>query len=55
MKALPLLLFGGLGVSSGFLALTLPETLNTKLPDTVREAEDIGKKQKKVPPTEDTN
>lgn len=43
MSALPLILFGGLSIISGVLALLFPETLNTTLPDTVEEAENIGK------------
>ncbi|PSN47342.1 Organic cation transporter protein [Blattella germanica] len=47
MESLPLLLFGGMSVLSGLLALYFPETLNVKLPDTVGEAEKIGKKNRK--------
>nr|CAD7429241.1 unnamed protein product [Timema monikensis] len=43
MESLPLLLFGGMSLLSGALALFFPETLGTKLPDTVEEAENIGK------------
>nr|CAD7445168.1 unnamed protein product [Timema bartmani] len=43
MESLPLLLFGGMSLLSGALALLFPETLRTKLPDTVEEAENIGK------------
>lgn len=43
MPALPLILFGGLSIISGLLGFLLPETLNTTLPDTVEEAENIGK------------
>jgi len=43
MAALPLILFGGLSLISGAMALLFPETLNTTLPDTVEEAENIGK------------
>lgn len=43
MPALPLILFGSLSLLSGLLALQFPETLNTILPDTVEEAENIGK------------
>lgn len=35
-------MFGGSAISSGLLVLLLPETHNTKLPDTVEEAVDIG-------------
>lgn len=50
MEALPLILFGAISVSSGLLILACPETLNTKLPDTIEEAENIGQKEtKKVP------
>ncbi|GFR84862.1 solute carrier family 22 member 13 [Elysia marginata] len=40
-KALPLLVFGVCGLVSGMLCLLLPETGNGKLPDTVREAEQL--------------
>lgn len=36
-----MLLFGGVAVVAGVLALKLPETLNTKLPETVDEAESL--------------
>lgn len=41
---LPLLLFGIVAFISGVLAGFLPETLGKKLPDTIEEAENIGKK-----------
>lgn len=41
---LPLLIFGTFAFISGLLAATLPETLGQKLPDTIEEAENIGKK-----------
>jgi hypothetical protein len=44
LESLPLLLFGGISVVSGLFSLSFPETLNSKLPDTVREAENIGNK-----------
>ncbi|KDR22929.1 Organic cation transporter protein, partial [Zootermopsis nevadensis] len=44
-KALPFFLFGGISVASGLLILLIPETLNQKLPDTVEEAENLGKRQ----------
>lgn len=43
MPSLPLILFGSMGVIAGLLSLIFPETLGTKLPDTVWEAEKIGK------------
>ncbi|XP_020284264.1 solute carrier family 22 member 5-like isoform X2 [Pseudomyrmex gracilis] len=43
MPSLPLILFGSMGVAAGVLSLIFPETLGTKLPDTVCEAENIGK------------
>lgn len=42
---LPLLLFGTVAFISGLLATMLPETLGQKLPDTIEEAENIGKKR----------
>ncbi|KAG7205279.1 hypothetical protein KM043_007284 [Ampulex compressa] len=47
MPELPLILFGCMGVSAGLLSLTFPETLGTKLPDTVWDAENIGKTRTK--------
>lgn len=44
---LPLILFAGMSTLSGLLSLFFPETLNVKLPDTIREAEEIGKKRGK--------
>lgn len=44
MESLPLILFGTMSVTSGLLVLFFPETLNTKLPDTIEEAEVIGRK-----------
>ncbi|XP_068617258.1 organic cation transporter protein-like [Battus philenor] len=38
---LPSVLFGATALIAGALMLTTPETLNTKLPDTIREAEHI--------------
>lgn len=34
------MIFGGMAALSGFLVLTLPETNNLKLPDSLKEAED---------------
>lgn len=43
MDSLPLILFGSVGIIAGLSSLNLPETLGMKLPDTVYEAEHIGK------------
>lgn len=40
---LPLLIFGSTAGISGVLALMLPETLGTKLPNSIKEAEEIGR------------
>lgn len=45
---LPLLLFGTVAFISGLLAIWLPETLGKKLPDTIEEAENIGKRSSKI-------
>lgn len=42
--SLPLLLFGSISIVSGLLVLRFPETLNTNLPDTIEEAEQLGRK-----------
>lgn len=42
MKSLPLLLFGGTAFTSGILVLSFPETLDSKLPDSINEAVQIG-------------
>ena len=36
-RAVPLVIFGGLGVLAGLLALSLPETLHRNLPDTMKD------------------
>nr|KAI8758146.1 organic cation transporter protein-like [Biomphalaria glabrata] len=41
---LPLLIFGGASIFAGLLALLLPETANQKLPDTVEDAKNFGRK-----------
>ncbi|GAB1866276.1 Solute carrier family 22 member 21 [Camponotus japonicus] len=43
MPSLPLILFGSMSMIAGMLSLIFPETLGTKLPDTVWEAENIGR------------
>ncbi|XP_052741135.1 solute carrier family 22 member 7-like [Bicyclus anynana] len=45
---LPSLLFGGMAAIAGLLALTQPETLGCKLPDTLEEAEAIGTPSLKI-------
>lgn len=43
-RSLPLTLFGIIAFVGGILTLFLPETLNTKLPETVEDAENLGRK-----------
>ncbi|CAG9763142.1 unnamed protein product [Ceutorhynchus assimilis] len=43
-RPLPLLIFGSLALIGGIMSLTLPETLNRKLPETFEEGENFGKK-----------
>nr|KAG5711190.1 hypothetical protein BaRGS_004834 [Batillaria attramentaria] len=52
-RALPLIVFGGLAVTAGLLSLMLPETLHRKLPDTLEEAANFGKKEKVTEDRED--
>lgn len=47
---IPSMMFGGMGILSGFLVLTQPETLGTKMPNTLAEAEALGKPESKVEP-----
>ena len=42
-KALPLIVFGGLSVIAGLLALILPETSGRVLPETIDDAVNFGK------------
>lgn len=44
LPALPNMLFGAAGILTGILILFNPETLGKKLPDTIDEAKDLGKK-----------
>uniref|UniRef100_A0A6P7G0L1 Organic cation transporter protein-like n=1 Tax=Diabrotica virgifera virgifera TaxID=50390 RepID=A0A6P7G0L1_DIAVI len=46
---LPLLVFGTCAFIGGLMSLVLPETLNKKLPETMEEGEQFGKKKKKIP------
>ena len=41
--ALPSLVFGILSVVAGIFALSLPETLNKKLPETITDAKNFGR------------
>ncbi|KAI5633319.1 hypothetical protein NE865_13928 [Phthorimaea operculella] len=43
-QGIPSLMFGAMGLLSGLLVLTQPETLGAKMPDTLAEAEAIGRK-----------
>ncbi|XP_049865251.1 solute carrier family 22 member 3-like [Pectinophora gossypiella] len=45
---LPSILFGCMGLISGLLILTQPETLGSKLPDTLAEAENLGTPESKL-------
>ena len=42
-KPLPSVIFGVFSIVSGGLSLLLPETLNMKMPDTIADAEEIGR------------
>lgn len=48
---IPSMMFGAMGVLSGLLVLTQPETLGTKMPDTLAEAEALGRPESKLNPT----
>ncbi|KAF5303517.1 hypothetical protein FQR65_LT08216 [Abscondita terminalis] len=45
-KPLPLTLFAAMSLVAGFTSLLFPETMNIKLPDTIEQAENIGKLSK---------
>ncbi|XP_014357110.2 organic cation transporter protein [Papilio machaon] len=47
-ESLPSVLFGSFALVSGCLIFTTPETLGTKLPDTMEEAEQLSKKKTKT-------
>ncbi|KAG6440877.1 organic cation transporter protein [Manduca sexta] len=44
-ESLPSVLFGSFALLSGVLIFTTPETLGTKLPDTIEDAEQLGKQK----------
>lgn len=45
---IPSVMFGAMGLLAGVLVLTQPETLGCKMPDTLAEAEAIGRQKKKT-------
>lgn len=45
---IPSMMFGGMAVLSGLLVLTQPETLGSKMPNTLAEAEALGEPNSKV-------
>ncbi|XP_075975366.1 organic cation transporter protein-like [Anticarsia gemmatalis] len=47
-EELPFVLFGSMALLSGLLIFLTPETLGTKLPDTLEEAEKLGLKDNKI-------
>lgn len=47
-QALPLILFGVLGLTAGAMTLLLPETKGVSLPETIEEAENLGKRKSKA-------
>ncbi|XP_023935647.2 organic cation transporter protein-like [Bicyclus anynana] len=47
---IPSMMFGGMGILSGLLVLTQPETLGTKMPDTLAEAEALGRPESMLQP-----
>ncbi|KAJ8716903.1 hypothetical protein PYW07_003530 [Mythimna separata] len=50
---LPSVLFGATALVAGALMLTTPETLNTRLPDTIREAEQLARSPQPAPAKDD--
>nr|AAB19097.1 LX1 [Mus musculus] len=47
-QALPLILFGVLGLTAGAVTLLLPETKGVALPETIEEAENLGRRKSKA-------
>ncbi|XP_026744635.1 organic cation transporter protein-like [Trichoplusia ni] len=47
-QGIPSVMFGAMGILSGILVLTQPETLGCKMPDTLEDAEAIGKPESKL-------
>ncbi|XP_021077283.1 solute carrier family 22 member 1 [Mus pahari] len=47
-QALPLILFGVLGLLAGAMTLLLPETKGVALPETIEEAENLGRRKSKA-------
>ncbi|XP_070567474.1 organic cation transporter protein-like [Ptychodera flava] len=47
-EPLPIIIFGSTSIVAGVLALLLPETRNKKLPETIEESEEFGKKTKGI-------
>ncbi|XP_028040383.1 organic cation transporter protein-like [Bombyx mandarina] len=47
-ESFPSVLFGSFALISGMLIFTTPETLGTKLPDTMKDAEELGRKKAEV-------
>jgi len=39
---LPLIIYGVFGTTAGLVSLMLPETLNTNLPETLEDGENVG-------------
>ncbi|XP_055889980.1 organic cation transporter protein-like isoform X3 [Biomphalaria glabrata] len=52
---LPLLIFGGASIIAGLLALLLPETANQTLPDTLKDAKNLGKQSQPKNKSEEMN
>lgn len=53
MHTLPLILYSFSAIVTGLMVLTFPETFNTKLPDTVEDALNVGRSKRKPIPSVD--